>query len=202
MVVSEIIPLCRPMSCLSDDVVYIYLGNGVGSIVSSNFNGYISGRGTVFSINLNATVKDIQATNNIWSKQSQTECMKRYWGKCGDFISKNMHINECTVTSDNRRNRGQNRCNLSSIVKGIVNVRVDSVQSLLFGCLLGSQPLIQSIAVIFNQQSVYQANVTWLLTSRRNIMRLNATYITSNKRLMQLRLEESPRVQVAFEVTP
>ena len=59
MVVSEIIPLCRPMSCLSDDVVYIYLGNGVGSIVSSNFNGYISGRGTVFSINLNATVKDI-----------------------------------------------------------------------------------------------------------------------------------------------
>ena len=29
MVVSEIIPLCRPMSCLSDDVVYIYLGNGV-----------------------------------------------------------------------------------------------------------------------------------------------------------------------------
>ena len=153
MVVSEIIPLCRPMSCFSDDVVYIYLGNGVGSIVSSNFNGYISGRGTVFSINLNATVEDVQATNSIWSKQSQTECMQRYWGKRGDFISKNMHINECTVTSDNRCNRGQNRCNLSSIVKGIVNIRVDSVQSLLFGCLLGSQPLIQSIAVIFNQQS-------------------------------------------------
>ena len=47
------------MSCFSDDVVYIYLGNGVGSIVSSNFNGYISGKGTVFSINLNATVKDV-----------------------------------------------------------------------------------------------------------------------------------------------
>ena len=47
------------MSCFSDDVVYIYLGNGVGSIVSSNFNGYISGRGAVFSINLNATVEDV-----------------------------------------------------------------------------------------------------------------------------------------------
>ena len=47
------------MSCFSDDVVYIYLGNGVGSIVSSNFNGYISGRGTGFSSNLDAIVKHI-----------------------------------------------------------------------------------------------------------------------------------------------
>ena len=153
MVVSEIIPLCRPMSCFSDDVVYIYLGNGVGSIVSSNFNGYISGRGIVFSINLDATVKDIQATNNIWSKQSQTECMQRYWGKCGDFISKNMHINECTVTSDNRCSRGQNRSNLSSSINGMVHIRDNSVYSLKFGCLMMSQPLLYSIAVIFNQQN-------------------------------------------------
>ena len=153
MVVSEIIPLCRPMSCFSDDVVYIYLGNGVGSIVSSNFNGYISGRGTVSSINLNATVKDVQATNSIWSKQSQTECMQRYWGKRGDFISKNMHIDECTATSDNRCNRGQKRSNLSSSIDGSVHIRVDSVYSLEFGCLTTSQPSIQSIAVIFNQQN-------------------------------------------------
>ena len=153
MVVSEIIPLCRPMSCFSDDVVYIYLGNGVGSIVSSNFNGYISGRGTVFSINLNATVKDVQATNSIWSKQSQTECMQRYWGKRGDFISKNMHINECTVTSDNRCSRGQNRSNLSSSINGMVHIRDNSVYSFKFGRLMMSQPLIQSIAMIFNQQS-------------------------------------------------
>ena len=47
------------MSYFADDTVYIYLGNGVGSIVSSNFNGYISGRGTGFSSNFNTTVKHI-----------------------------------------------------------------------------------------------------------------------------------------------
>ena len=62
----------------------------------------------------------------------------RYWGKCGDLISRNMHIHECTVISDNRCNRGQKRSNLSSSIDGMVHIRVDSVYSLKFGCLTTS----------------------------------------------------------------
>ena len=62
----------------------------------------------------------------------------RYWGKCGDLISRNMHIHECTVASNNRCNRGQNRSNLSSSINAIVHIRVDSVYSLKFGCLMMS----------------------------------------------------------------
>ena len=49
-----------------------------------------------------------------------------------------MHIHECTVTSDDRCNRGHNRSNLSSSVNGMVHIRVDSVYSLKFGCLMMS----------------------------------------------------------------
>ena len=49
-----------------------------------------------------------------------------------------MHIHECTVTSDNRCNRGHNRSNLSSSINGMVHIRVDSVYSLKFGCLMMS----------------------------------------------------------------
>ena len=59
-------------------------------------------------------------------------------GKCGDLISRNMHIHECTVISDNRCNRGQKRSNLSSSIDGMVHIRVDSVYSLKFGCLTTS----------------------------------------------------------------
>ena len=59
----------------------------------------------------------------------------RYWGKCGDLISRNMHIHECTVTSDSRRNRGQHRSNFSSSVNEMAHVRVDGVYSLKLGCL-------------------------------------------------------------------
>ena len=34
---SKIIALCCPVSYFADDAVYIYLGNGMGSIISSNF---------------------------------------------------------------------------------------------------------------------------------------------------------------------
>ena len=62
----------------------------------------------------------------------------RYWGKCGDLISRNMHIHECTVASNNRCNRGQNRSNLSSSINGMVHIRDNSVYFLKFGCLMMS----------------------------------------------------------------
>ena len=34
---SKTIALCCPVSYFVDDAVYIYLGNGMGSIISSNF---------------------------------------------------------------------------------------------------------------------------------------------------------------------
>ncbi len=34
---SNIIALCCPVSYFADDAVYIYLGNGMGSIINSNF---------------------------------------------------------------------------------------------------------------------------------------------------------------------
>ena len=78
-----------------------------------------------------------------------------------------MHTHECTVTSGNRCNRGHYRSNLSSIINGMVNIRVDSVQSLKFGYVVMSQPSIQSIAVIFNQQLVElgTANLTFFSCS-------------------------------------
>ena len=47
------------------------------------------------------------------------------WG----LTSRDARIHECVVTSDNRRNRGQNRSNLSSSVNGVVNAR-DNVATL------------------------------------------------------------------------
>ena len=57
------------------------------------------------------------------------------------------------MTSDDRRNRGQNRSNLSSSVNGVADIRVGSVYSLKFGCLMMSKPSIYSITVILNQYS-------------------------------------------------
>ena len=54
------------------------------------------------------------------------------------LLIRNIHIHECTVTSDDRGNRGQNRTNLSSSINGMVHIRDNSVYSLKFGCLMMS----------------------------------------------------------------
>ena len=43
--------------------------------------------------------------------------------------ARNMHIHKRTATSGNRRNRGQNRSLLSSIVNEMHHIRVDGVYS-------------------------------------------------------------------------
>lgn len=60
------------------------------------------------------------------------------WKSTFIWISRNIHIHECTVTSDNRCNRGQNRSNLSSSINGMVHIRDNSVYSLKFGRLMMS----------------------------------------------------------------
>ena len=45
---SKIIALCCPVSYFADDAVYIYLGNGMRSIINSNFQRIYFWKGDIF----------------------------------------------------------------------------------------------------------------------------------------------------------
>ena len=107
--------------------MYIYIANDAWSIIISKF------KRTFQQVSM---VKHVWPINNTWSKQSSMPCMQWCWGRHSNLTGRDMHIHECTATSDDRRDRGRYRSDRSSIVKGIVNIRLDSVYSLIFGRLM------------------------------------------------------------------